>query len=84
MKCRGDVHLAKGKLWYLNRWAKENNLSWAIETVLKRWDEDSGRIEQDIKSEEIAEERSSQGFTAQELRENLNKLNQMKLVLKNS
>ena len=83
MKCRGDVQLAKDKLWYLNRWAKDNNLNWEIETMLKRWDEDSGRVEQDIKSQEIAEQRSTKEFTQGQLKENLRRLSQMKLVLKN-
>ena len=79
VKCRGDIQLAKDKLWNMKRWANDNNLNWEIETVLKRWNEDSGRAEEEIKSLEIAEQRSKDSFTSEQLKENLRKLEQIKL-----
>jgi len=76
-KCRGDVELAKSKLWDMKRWAKENNCDWAIETIIKRWDEDSGKVEQEIKTLEIADTKRSH-LSEEEKRVNIQKLNEMK------
>jgi len=76
-KCRGDVELAKSKLWDMKHWAKENNCDWAIETIMKRWDEDSGPKEQEIKTLEIADKQRSD-ISEEQQKENIIKLNKMK------
>lgn len=86
-KCGGDVDLAKDKMFELNRWAKENNLDWSIETVLSRWDENTGKVEQALRDEEIAKEkikRSDTTISEEQRSSNKKRLNKMKQSLKDS